>query len=74
MQTPFDDPVMKTPAAKGDESGIYDNLEGGMSETPGQGGIPTHGAQSDITGTPPGWQDPSTFEANRTWPASSGKT
>lgn len=70
MQTPYDDPVMKPPAAKGDHSGIYQDIGGG-AETPGQGGLPTHGAQADITGTPPGWQDPTTFTANRGWPADS---
>lgn len=73
MQTPFDDPVMPTPAAKGDHSGIYQNLPEGRNETAGQGGIPVHGGQDAVEGTPPGWQDVSTYEANRTWPASSGK-
>lgn len=76
MQTPFDDPVMKTPSAEGDFQGTRGgmDLEGGMKETAGTGGIPNQPTIDSFTGdTPPGWQDPTTFMSNRGWPADKGK-
>lgn len=73
MQTPFDDPIMKTPSADGDFRGTRGGVEmdGGQKETANTGGIPPLPTIDSFTGdTPPNWQDPSTFESNRTWPAS----
>jgi hypothetical protein len=73
MQTPFDDPIMKTPSASGDFQGTRGgfDLPDGMKETPGTGGIPNQPTVDSFTGdTPPGPQDISSYMANRTWPAS----